>query len=81
MSHDHDVAAVADRVDDRVRVFPPAGRLFVAREVDRDRVVPTLAQLGGDEVPVPRAPTAPVMSVNVTMTRRLTSGVSGREYG
>lgn len=60
MAHDHDSAAVADRLDDGVGVLLPTGRLVLAWEVDGDRVVPVLAQRGRNQVPIPRAPTTPV---------------------
>ena len=47
-------------LDDRVGVFPPARRDVLAGEIDGDRVVPVLAQLGRDEMPIPRCPTASV---------------------
>ena len=51
---------LADCLDGRVRVVPPADRVVSGRQVDGNRVVPALAQLGDDEVPVPRAAAAAV---------------------
>jgi hypothetical protein len=52
-----DATAIADRLDDRVGVLVPAGRLVVAREVDGDRVVPVLLKRRYDEMPIPGTPT------------------------
>ena len=60
MRHDDQVAAVADCVHDRVGVLRPAGRLVVARQVDGHQVVAAFTQFGGDQVPVPGAPSAAV---------------------
>ncbi len=57
VAHDHDSAAVAERLDDGVGVLLPTGRLVLAWEVDSDRVVPVLAQRGRNQMPIPRAPT------------------------
>jgi hypothetical protein len=51
--HDDEVAAVADRLDDRVGVLPPVGRGVPAGEIDGDRVMAVLAQHGREQVPVP----------------------------
>jgi hypothetical protein len=58
MPDDNKVAAVTDRPDDGVRVLRSTCRLVLAREVDCDRIVSTLAQRGRDEVPVPGASAA-----------------------
>jgi hypothetical protein len=58
MPDDNKVAAVTDRPDDGVGVLRPTCRLVLAREVDRDRIVPALTQRGRDEVPVPGASAA-----------------------
>jgi hypothetical protein len=50
---DDEVAAIADCLDDHVGVIPPAGRVVLAGEIDRDGVVAVLAQLGRDQVPIP----------------------------
>jgi hypothetical protein len=60
VAHDHDSAAVADRLDDGVGVLLPTGRLVLAWEVDGDRVMPVRAQRGRNQGPIPRASTAPV---------------------
>jgi hypothetical protein len=52
--HDH-VCVVADRLNDCVRVVPPAGGVVLGREIDGDGVVAALSQLGRHEVPVPGA--------------------------
>jgi len=41
-------------------VSPPAGRLRLAREIDRYGVMSALLQLGHDQMPVPRASSASV---------------------
>jgi hypothetical protein len=46
VAHDDDVAAIADCLDDRVGVIPPARRLVLVWEIDGDGVVPVLAQPG-----------------------------------
>ena len=52
---DHDeIAAIADRVDDRVGVLGEAGGVVVAREIHRDDVMVAGLQLGGDQMPAPR---------------------------
>jgi hypothetical protein len=60
MTDDDDLAAVADRSHDSFGVVPPAGRFVFAREIDRSRVVPVLAQLARDQVPIPGASAAAV---------------------
>ena len=50
---DDQVGAVADRVDDGVRVLRQPCRVVVAGEVRRDGVVASFAQRVLDEVPVP----------------------------
>src|SRR5215218_4872440 len=60
MTDDDDLAAVADRSHDSVGVIPPAGRCVFAREIDGSRVVPVLAQLARDQVPIPGASAAAV---------------------
>ena len=66
VAHDDKVTAIADCLDDRVGVLRPARRDVLAGEIDGDRIVPVLAQLGRDEMPIPRCPTAlPWMSANV----------------
>jgi hypothetical protein len=47
---------VADSLDDRIRVVSPAGGVVLGGQVDSDRVVAALLQLGSHEVPVPGAP-------------------------
>ena len=74
MRDDNKVAAVTDRPDDGVRVLRPTCRLVLAREVDRDRIGSALAQRGGDEVPVPGASAAAMMSANAAT-------LSGPRYG
>jgi hypothetical protein len=44
MRDDDDIASIGYSLDDGHRVLRPACRLVVAGEVDRDRIVPTLAQ-------------------------------------
>ena len=48
---DHDVVAVAECVDNGLRVLGQAGRLVFAGQVRRDHPVAALAQLGGDQIP------------------------------
>jgi hypothetical protein len=43
---DDEVAAIADRLDDRVGVFPPAGGVVLAGEIDGNGFLAVLAQLG-----------------------------------
>jgi hypothetical protein len=43
---DDEVAAIADRVDDSVGVFPLAGRAVLAGEIDGNGVLTVLAELG-----------------------------------
>ena len=50
---DDQVGAVADRLDDSVRVLRQSGRVVVAGQVRRDGVVASFTQGGLDEVPVP----------------------------
>jgi hypothetical protein len=71
VAHDHNSAAVADRLDDGLGVLLPTGRLVLAGEVDGDRVVPVLAQRGRNQVPIPRASTTPWMSANVATAATL----------
>jgi hypothetical protein len=60
VTDDDEVAAVADRLDDGVRVLRPAGGGVLLRQVDGDGIVAVLAERRGDEVPVPRASAAAV---------------------
>ena len=60
MADDDHVPSFADRADDLVRVVAPACGWVLARKVDRHRLVPALAQLGDDQMPVPRAAAAAV---------------------
>ena len=60
MADDDHVPLFADRAYDLVRVVAPAGGWVLARKVDRHRLVPALAQLGDDQMPVPRAAAAAV---------------------
>jgi hypothetical protein len=53
VADDDKVSAIPDSLDDGVRVVPPAGGLVLGGQVDGDRVVAALSQLGSDEVPVP----------------------------
>jgi hypothetical protein len=48
MAHDDHVLSSADRVNHGVDVLPPAGRLVLARKIDRQRLMAALAQLGHD---------------------------------
>jgi hypothetical protein len=43
---DNEVAAIADRLDDSLGVFPPAGRVVLAGEIDGNGFLAVLAQLG-----------------------------------
>jgi hypothetical protein len=65
VAHDHDSAAVADRLDDRVGVLLPTGRLVLAWEVDGDRVVSVLAQRGRNQCQSHALLPPPWMSANV----------------
>jgi hypothetical protein len=58
--HDDEVAAIAECLDDRVGILPPAGGVVLAGEIDGDGLVAVLTQLGRDQVPVPRGPAASV---------------------
>jgi hypothetical protein len=60
MADDDDVPALRDRVDNGAGVRPPAGRLLLARKINGDGLVPALAQLGNDQMPVPRASSSTV---------------------
>jgi hypothetical protein len=48
VAHDDHFLSFADRVNHGVRVVPPAGRLVLARKIDRQRLVAALPQLGRD---------------------------------
>jgi hypothetical protein len=60
VADDDHVRAVSDRLDNRVRVVPPAGGVVFGRQIDGDRFVAELAQLGRHEVPIPST-TAPAV--------------------
>jgi hypothetical protein len=60
MADDDDVPAVGDRIDHGAGVRPPAGRLLLARKINCYGFVPALAQLGNDQMPVPRASSSTV---------------------
>jgi hypothetical protein len=55
VADDDKVSVISDRLDDRVRVVPPAGGVVLGGKVDCDRVVAALSELGSHEVPVPGA--------------------------
>jgi hypothetical protein len=60
VTDDDEVAAVANRLDDGVRVLRPAGGGVLLRQVDGDGIVAVLAERRDDEVPVPSASAAAV---------------------
>jgi len=60
VADDDQMWLVSDRLDDGVRVVPPASGVVLCRQIDGDRIVAALSQLGSHEVPVPRA-TAPAV--------------------
>jgi hypothetical protein len=60
MADDDDVPGLGDRIDHGASVRPPAGRLLLARKINCYGFVPALAQLGNDQMPVPRASSSTV---------------------
>jgi hypothetical protein len=58
--HDHNVAAVTQRVDDGVGVLSPASQAVFDGEVDGHCAVPTVAKFSRDQMPVPAAATTTV---------------------
>jgi hypothetical protein len=60
MADDDDVSALGHRVDHGASVRPPISRLLLARKIDGYGVVTALAQLGSDQMPVPRASSSAV---------------------
>jgi hypothetical protein len=42
VANDHELAPLADRLDDGVGIVPPPGRGVLAREVDGDGIMPAL---------------------------------------
>jgi len=60
LGNQHEVAALADRVDHRVGVLREPGRVVVARQVRRDHVVAARTQLGHQPMPVPGVGSGPV---------------------
>jgi hypothetical protein len=60
MPHDHNVAAVTQRVDDGVGVLRPASLAVFDGKVDGHCAVPTAAKFSRDQMPVPTAATTAV---------------------
>jgi hypothetical protein len=63
--HDDDARPVADRVDGRVGVLPPAGRLVLAREIDCDPSCPCFRSRGTTRCQSQAVPPPPWTRANV----------------